>query len=108
MPPQALAALVTLLGATPHGNRIELKLDRGRGEMLWVSPSAFRFRRTLGDTLPVVSALEPQSADEFPLEIEETSAALRVRSRFLEVTIQKSGVLVTARRADGSPLMSDL
>ena len=46
MPPQALAAVATLLSFAGHGNRIELRLDRGSAELVWITPSTFRFRRT--------------------------------------------------------------
>jgi hypothetical protein len=58
MPAQALAAMATLLACVPHGNRIELQLDRGGAEMLWVTPSTFRFRRTLDGFLPELQAAE--------------------------------------------------
>ena len=51
MPFQALAAAATLLTVTPHGNRIELKLDQGSAEIVWLSPAAFRFRRVLNGEL---------------------------------------------------------
>ena len=51
MPPQALAAVATLLAFVPHGNRIELQLDRGSAELIWISPSTFHFRRVLNGPL---------------------------------------------------------
>lgn len=104
MPPQALAALVTLIGVAPHGNRVELRLDRGAGELVWVTSSAFRFRRTLDGALP-----EAKTPGEQPVEveIEELPGTVRLRSKFIEVSIQKNGVLVRVRRLDGSPLMAD-
>ena len=33
MPPQVLAAAATVLAFLPHGNRIELQLDRGNAEL---------------------------------------------------------------------------
>jgi alpha-glucosidase (family GH31 glycosyl hydrolase) len=101
-----LAAVVTLLGVIPHGNRVELKLDRGSGEMLWASPSAFRFRRSLGDE--ALRATAEKEHEAVALEVEETSGVVKVRSKFVEVSIQKSGVLVRVRKADGAPLMTDL
>jgi hypothetical protein len=100
------AALVTLLGVVPHGNRIELKLDRGTGEIVWVSPSAFRFRREIEKKAGW--APSPGGAGEVQLDVDETSAAVRIRSRFVEVSIQKSGVLVSVKKGDGTPLMNDL
>jgi hypothetical protein len=47
MPAQALAAIATLMSFVPHGNRVDLQLDRGSAEFVWISPSAFHFRRTL-------------------------------------------------------------
>ena len=35
MPPQALAAVATLLGFAAHGDRIELRLDHGSAELQW-------------------------------------------------------------------------
>ena len=47
MTPQALAAVATLVSFAVHCNRVDLQLDRGSAELVWVSPSAFHFRRTL-------------------------------------------------------------
>ena len=54
MPFQALAAAATLLTMAPHGNRIELQLDRGSAEVLWASSGTFRFRRLLEGALPKI------------------------------------------------------
>ena len=105
MPAQALAAVATLLACVPHGNRIELQLDRGSAELLWVTPSTFRFRRALEGPLAEVKA-----ADREPVEvaIDDTPGAVRLRSKFLDVAIQKHWVLLRVRRVDGAPLMTDL
>ena len=105
MPAQALAAVATLLACVPHGNRIELQLDRGGAEMLWVTPSTFRFRRTLDGLLP---ELQAANRDKVEVEIDDTPGTLRLRTKFLDIAIQKHGVLLRVRRADGVPLMSDL
>jgi hypothetical protein len=105
MPAQALAAMATLLASVPHGNRIELQLDRGSAEMLWVTPSTFRFRRTLDGFLP---ELQAQNRDPVEVEIDDTPCAVRLRTKFLDIAIQKHGVLVRVRRVDGVPLMTDL
>jgi hypothetical protein len=104
-----LAALVTLLGVVPHGNRVELKLDRGTGEVVWLSPSAFRFRRELekgaGGQGPGAGDL---GREPVQVEVQESSMTVRLRSRFIEVAIEKSGVLVRVSKAEGAPLMADL
>jgi hypothetical protein len=105
MPYQALAALATLLTATQHGNRVELALDRGSAELLWVSPATFRFRRVLEGALPEI---EPSARDAVPFEVTGSAAAVKLRSRLIEVTIRKQGVLVSVQRSDGVPLMEDL
>jgi hypothetical protein len=104
MPPQALAALATLVGVVPHGNRLELKLDHGAAEMVWVTPSAFHFRRVLEGALP--EAKTPQG-DAVQIEVDELPGSVRVRTKFVEVAIQKNGVLVRVRRMDGTPLLED-
>jgi hypothetical protein len=105
MPAQALAAVATLLACVPHGNRIELQLDRGSAELVWVTPSTFRFRRALEGPLPQVKAADGEAV---PVEIDDETGAVRMRSKYLDVAIQKHGVLVRVRRMDGEPLMSDL
>jgi hypothetical protein len=105
MPFQALAAAATLLTVAPHGNRIELQLDRGSAEILWVSPATFRFRRVLAGPLPKI---EWSESEPVPVEREETPALVKLRTRALEVTIRKRGVLVAVRRIDGTALIQDL
>jgi hypothetical protein len=100
---QGLAILATVLGVASHGNRIELKLDRGSGELVWVTPSAFRFRRVFDGMLA-----QMKDRDAVPYDVDDTPGAVRVRSKFIEVTIQKRGALVSVQRSDGSKLMSDL
>jgi hypothetical protein len=105
MAAQALAAVATLLAAVPHGNRIELQLNRGSAEVVWVTASTFRFRRALEG--PLAEAKEAER-ERVPVEIDEETGAVRMRSKYLDVAIQKHGVLVRVRRMDGVPLMSDL
>src|SRR3954465_1396971 len=100
---QGLAILATVLGIASQGNRIELKLDHGSGELVWVTPSAFRFRRVLDGTLAPM-----KNRDAVPYDVDETPGVVRVRSKFIDVTIQKRGALVRVQRPDGSKLMSDL
>ena len=72
MPPQVLAALATLVGFAPHGNRLDLRLDHGSAELVWVSPSAFHFRRVLDGPL---AALEHPAREAVAFDVEETPAA---------------------------------
>ena len=104
MPPQALAALATLVSFAPHGNRIDLKLDRGAAEMVWATPSTFRFRRSLDGALPQAKTAQHAAVE---LEIDDQPGLVLVRSKFLEVAIRKNGVTLQVRRRDGSPLMAD-
>jgi hypothetical protein len=104
MPPQTLAALATLLSLNPHGNRLELQLDHGAAEIIWLTPSTFRYRRAMEGRLAPVEA----AGDAVPLDIDETPGTFQVRSRFLEVTIQKHGVMLRVRRVDGTPLTADV
>src|SRR5437899_10741116 len=105
MPFQALAAAATLLTVAPHGNRIDLQLDRGAAELLWVSPGTFRFRRVLNGELPKIAWTD---RDPVAIETADTPAAVRLRTRALEVTVSKRGVLVEVRRVDGVPLMQHM
>jgi Glycosyl hydrolases family 31 len=105
MPFQALAAAATLLTVAPHGNRIALKLDRGSAEILWASPGTFRFRRVLEGELPQVTWAD---RDPVAVEMEDGPDAVRLRTRAIEVTIRKRGVLVAVRRLDGPPLVEDV
>ncbi|HTX39873.1 MAG TPA: hypothetical protein VME43_32870 [Bryobacteraceae bacterium] len=108
MPPQALAAVATLLSFVPHGNRIELRLDHGSAELVWVSPSTFHFRRSLeGPLAAPQGAPKDDPGASFDLHIEEDPGALRIRSRNLEVTLRKRGLLVSVERL-GETVMADL
>ena len=105
MPAQALAAMATLLACVPHGNRIELQLDRGGAELVWVTPSTFRFRRALDGFLPELKAAESEPVE---VAIDDAPGTVRLRTKFLDIAIQKHGVLLRVRRVDGVPLMTDL
>src|SRR5260370_4243361 len=105
MPFQALAAAATLLTVAPHGNRVDLKLDRGSAELIWVSPGTFRFRRVLEGPLP---KLEWTEKEPVPVEVIDTAAAVKLRTHAMEVTLRKQGALVSVRRFDGAPLMEDV
>lgn len=105
MPAQALAALATLLSFSQQGNRVELRLDRGAAEMVWLSPTTFRFRRVLDG--PLGPAVIPGSPPPVHLDIENTSGQLRIRSSAISVTLEKHGLLVSVRKPDGTLVMQD-
>jgi len=105
MPPQALAAVASLLALLPHGNRIELQLDRGSAEIVWISPSSFHYRRALNGPL---HPTEEAAHDPVAVTTQDTPAHARLRSRAIEVSIEKQGLKLAVRRPDGAPLMIDL
>ena len=105
MPPQALAVIATLVSFAPHGNRIEMVLDRGSAELVWVSPGSFHFRRTLDG--PLAPAPE-RSTGAVAFQLDDTPAALQVRSKSLTVAIRKRGLLLKVSGPDGGLLMADL
>jgi hypothetical protein len=105
MPAQALAAVATLLSFAPHGNRVEMTLDRGSAEVVWSSDRAFRFRRTLDGPLPAMPA---GNLDPVAIKLDDIPGALRMRSPLLDVTIDKHGLLVRVKELDGDALMTDL
>src|ERR1035437_6447564 len=105
MHPQALAFAATLLSFAAHGNRIDLQLDRGSAEIVFLTEKSFHFRRGLEGALP---AAMPSLPTPVVIQMDDTPGALRVRTKFLEVAIDKHGLLLHVRRADGVPLMADL
>jgi hypothetical protein len=105
MTPQALAAFATLVSFAHHGNRVELKLDRGSADLVWVSSTAFHFRRTMDGPLP---GAPPDLSGPVAFRIEETPAALHLRSRILNIELQKRGLLLKVAGPDGRVLMADL
>ena len=105
MPAQALAAVATLLSFAPHGNRVEMVLDRGSAEVVWSSARTFRFRRALDGPLPAVQAA---TAEPVAIQVDDTPGGLRMRSPLLEVTIDKHGLLVRVKGPDGAALLTDL
>ncbi|HKA01437.1 MAG TPA: hypothetical protein VKE70_33220 [Candidatus Solibacter sp.] len=105
MPFQALAAAATLLTVAPHGNRIELKLDRGSAEIVWLSSGSFRFRRVLKGDLPPV---ETPQRDPVAVQVTDGENEIRLGTRALQVILHKKGVLLEVRRASGERLVRDL
>jgi hypothetical protein len=93
------------LAVLPHGNRIELQLDRGNAELTWITPSTFHFRRVLNGPL---HPSEEAAHEPVALSTEDTGGQIRMRSRVVEVRIEKQGLKVAVRRPDGTPLMVDL
>jgi hypothetical protein len=108
MPFQALAAAATLLTVAPHGNRIELQLDRGSAEVVWVSPSAFRFRRVLNGKLPDAGTPEREAGSSISVQVVDGADDIRLRTRTIEVIVTKKGVRVEVRRVDGQRLVRDV
>src|SRR5215471_6394006 len=103
--PQALAALATLLSFAPHGNKVELRVDRGSAELVWLTPSTFHFRRVLDGPL---RPLEETPREAFAMQTEDAAAEIHIRSRLLDVAIRKSGLTLRVNRANGTPLLLDL
>jgi alpha-glucosidase (family GH31 glycosyl hydrolase) len=109
MPPQALAAAATLLAILPHGNQVELRLDHGSAELIWITPSTFHFRRALNGPLPPSEeAAHEATGVTVAVTSDDTGGAVRLRSRLIEVTIEKQGLKLSVRRLDGTSLMIDL
>src|ERR1039458_2097630 len=99
MPAQALAAVAMLLSFAPHGNRVDLVLDRGSAQILFLTEKSFHFRRALDGQLP--AAALPEMPPAVTIQIDDTPGALLLRTKFLEVAVEKHGVLLLVRTADG-------
>ena len=106
MPPQALAAVATLLSFAPHGNRIEFTLDHGSAAIQWYSDKTFRFRRTLDG--PLAPLADPASTDAVAFHLDDSPGVLHIRTSSLDVAIQKHGLLVSVLHPQGQPLLKDL
>jgi hypothetical protein len=105
MPFQALAAAATLITVVPHGNRIELQLDRGAAEIAWLSPASFHFRRVLQGALPPAQKPERESPNP---QIDDRPGEVRIRTRSLEVIVAKKGLRMEVRRTSGERLVQDV
>jgi alpha-glucosidase (family GH31 glycosyl hydrolase) len=105
MPAQSLATVAAIVSFAVHGNRVELNLNQGAAEIHFVTASSFRLRHALTGGLPKAKTVEKQEAG---LRAVETVSALQLTTRYLEVVIQKHGLLARVARSDGTPLMTDL
>jgi hypothetical protein len=105
MPLQALAAAATLLTVAPHGNRIDLGLDRGSAEMVWLSPGAFHFRRVLEGPLPKVDSTEREPSG---VRVEDAAGQVTLRTRSLEVILFKQDLRIEVRQVGGGVLLRDV
>jgi len=107
MPPQALAVMATLVSFAAHGNRIEMTLDRGSAELVWISATSFHFRRSLDG--PLGPALGPDRPPEpVTVQVDDTPGTVHIRSKYLDAAILKHGLLVKVSGPNGAPLMADL
>jgi len=102
---QALAAVATVLAFAPHGNRIDFQLDHGSAELVWITSSTFEFRRVLEGRLPEQKAREREPVQ---VQADDLPGAIRLRVKYVDVTIQKHGLLLAVRGKDGKLLMADL
>ena len=74
----------------PHGNRIELKLDRGSAELVWITPSTFRFRRVLEG--PLRASAEDARRAPWRYDVTIPPAGCDCASKFIEVTLREAGL----------------
>jgi hypothetical protein len=102
---QSLAATATLLSFALHGNRIELKLNQGAAELVWVTQSTFRFRHSLDAPLAQMTWADKENVG---VRAVETPGDITFESKFLRVSIQRRGLLVKVRKYDGTLLTGDL
>ena len=103
MPAPALALAATLVSFAVSGDRVEFTLDYGRAEITWLTANTFRYRRSLEGPLEPVRA----SAGAVKLTVRETPAGVLLSSGVIEVEVSRRGALVSVRKPDGSPVMSD-
>jgi Glycosyl hydrolases family 31 len=101
---QAAAALATLIGFAAHGNVVELRLDRGSAQVEWVSPSTFRVKRSAA----AEGGWQAEAPAPLLFEVTETPDSVVMRSKVLEVAIEKRGVLLRVRNRQGTELMSEV
>ena len=99
------APAATLVSHARHGNRIVLTLDAGAAAIEWISPSTFRFERSLIGDLPQQSRPERLPVR---LQINDTPSDLVLATRYIRVALHKPGVLLEVRKADNTPLLEDL
>jgi alpha-glucosidase (family GH31 glycosyl hydrolase) len=104
MAAQTLATVAAIVSFAVHGNRVELKLNQGEAEIVFVSPSTFRFRHALNGKLPPARTAEKEDA---ALHAVESISGLTLSTRFLDVNVRKHGLLVNVAKTDGAPLMED-
>lgn len=105
MPTQSLATVAAIVSFAVHGNRVEFKLNQGAAEVTFVTPSSFRLRHSLSGELSKVRTTEKEPAG---LHAIDSISAVTLSSRFIELTLQKHGLLAKVARTDGTPLMTDL
>jgi len=94
-----------ILNHTRQENRIHFDLDQGSAEIERLSPSTFRFQRTLAGALP---GLAVPDHPPVPLRIVEAAGEYLLSSKHLTLTLRKHGVLLRVAKADGTVLVTDL
>jgi hypothetical protein len=94
----------TVVSSSREGNSFFLQLSEGTAQVDWLSDSSFHFSRRW-DAVNLRTPVRKQEAVDFKLT--DTPASLRVATKYLILTIPKTGVRVQVAEADGTPIMTD-
>jgi kumamolisin len=89
----------------PHGNRIELRLDRGSADAVWITPSTFHFRRVLNGPLHPSEEAAHEAGRRHTDDTGRRGAPALAADRGDH---REAGLKLSVRRLDGTPLMIDL
>jgi len=94
----------TLVNSFHEGNSVFLRLNDGAAQIEWLSESSFRFSRSWDGSFTRGPDKHPESIN---LKISETPEFLKIATKYLLVTISKTGILARVAESDGTTIMAD-
>ena len=101
---KGLAFVLAAQALAQTGNRFVVQSAAGAAEVIWSTPSTFRYRRAFGRELDALSGNESEAVK---VRVREVPDELTFETTFLKAAVRKDDLRVKVTRIDGTPLMSD-
>jgi hypothetical protein len=98
------AHAATVVSFSREGNSLLLRLSDGTAQVDWLSDSSFRFSRRWDQSF---SARDPRGRAAVDFQVSDTTQSVRAATKYLTLTIARTGLRALVAEPDGTPIMAD-